>query len=274
MQVLDAALVRELLPGNIKLSYYPSVSSTNDVARQLLSSQQASAESHLVVTAEQTEGRGRRGRQWLSGHWGLAFSLGLQLPLSAAGMLPVGFASLSPAVALGVCAGMLQCLPNAALALKWPNDVYLNDAKCVGILLESTARATQLQLVIGIGVNLAPPHTVAQQLQRAITGVGELLLRQKISLEQLLVSITNSVLHTVDLHQNQGFQALQQQWQQRDWLQGQKIVIDGVEQAWQQGQIGQYKGIDAQGRLLIECDDGTLRTVDFGEVSVRRTLTP
>ncbi|TKW67489.1 MAG: biotin--[acetyl-CoA-carboxylase] ligase [Paracoccus denitrificans] len=105
-----------------------------------------------IMTHDQYEGRGRRGRAWAMPPGNFAGSLALRPRGSAAQVALYTFvAALALYDAIGLAAG-----PSARLALKWPNDVLLNGGKIAGILLESGGQGTQVTaLAVGIGVNLA-----------------------------------------------------------------------------------------------------------------------
>ena len=109
-----------------------------------------------IITHDQFQGRGRRGRDWAMPKGNFAGSLVLRPAGGASKAALYSFvAALALYDALGLAAG-----PSARLALKWPNDVLLNGGKVAGILLESTGQGGEVAaLAIGIGVNLlaAPP---------------------------------------------------------------------------------------------------------------------
>ncbi|SDL66593.1 BirA family transcriptional regulator, biotin operon repressor / biotin-[acetyl-CoA-carboxylase] ligase [Catalinimonas alkaloidigena] len=133
----------------------PSCHSTNDECALLL--QQGKAfEGTLISTDHQTAGRGQRGNQWESAaNQNLTFSVVL---------LPTFLRAdeqflLSMAVAVGVREGLARldhpALDPAALSVKWPNDIYYQDQKLGGLLLENTVRQVSLQHTIaGIGLNV------------------------------------------------------------------------------------------------------------------------
>jgi BirA family biotin operon repressor/biotin-[acetyl-CoA-carboxylase] ligase len=127
---------------------YPSVSSTQDTARGLVEAGEAGP-GHVIVADEQTEGRGRFGRTWLSPAGGLyaTYVVGLHPLLS----LAVGLAVARALVRHGVEA-----------ELKWPNDVLIGDRKLAGILIEAVGDVA----LAGIGLNLTEaPLDMAVSLQ-------------------------------------------------------------------------------------------------------------
>ena len=133
------------LPG-FTVEVVPEIDSTNsELMRRIRAGRQKPV---LLVAERQTAGRGRLGRQWDSGAGGhggaLTFSLALALE-------PHDWAGLSLAVGVSVA----RCL-HADLGLKWPNDIWLQDRKLGGILIETATLGGKRFAVIGVGINLMP----------------------------------------------------------------------------------------------------------------------
>lgn len=121
---------------------YPTLASTSDTAADLL----AAGESlpFAVTAAQQSAGRGQRGREWASPPGNLYITYALPRRTDAVPL--AGFAA-----ALAVREALSQWAPPEALQLKWPNDVLLKGRKVAGLLLENRPDA----LLVGIGINLA-----------------------------------------------------------------------------------------------------------------------
>ncbi len=139
------------------LALHTQVSSTNDLALQR--AQESVVLGHVEIADAQTSGRGMRGRQWHS-------PPGEDLYLSVVEALPHDMATLpilNLAVGMGVLETVDECVQKQAhpcqAALKWPNDTYLNERKCAGILIETlTPPAKHAAAVIGIGLNINRQH--------------------------------------------------------------------------------------------------------------------
>ncbi len=131
-----------------EIHYFESVQSTNTTAFHLLSQ---SAQCPLVVFAgEQTAGRGQRGKTWCSGRDSLTFSCATRFdqPLKRLSVLPT-------LLGITVCDAIEETTGKLKPQLKWPNDVIINDSKVSGILVETSTRATAIDCVVGIGINVA-----------------------------------------------------------------------------------------------------------------------
>ena len=139
------------LPDGFRLLHFPTIGSTNDEAKAL--ARTGAPEGTLVWADEQTAGRGRRGRAWLSPPGNLYMSL-IQRP----GGPPSQAAQLGFVAALGLGDALLELTgPGLRLSYKWPNDLLADSRKLAGILLESeTGTGERVDfVVIGAGTNLA-----------------------------------------------------------------------------------------------------------------------
>ena len=138
------------LPQGYRLVSFDSIGSTNDEAKRL--ALDGASEGTLVWAREQTAGRGRRGRVWVSPRGNLYTSLILRPDCLVSQAVQLGFVA-----ALAVGGALQAILPRLEpLAYKWPNDVLINGRKIAGVLLESEVTAANglTFLVIGVGVNL------------------------------------------------------------------------------------------------------------------------
>jgi BirA family transcriptional regulator, biotin operon repressor / biotin---[acetyl-CoA-carboxylase] ligase len=132
-----------------KILYLPSCHSTNDIAAELVRGQ-SFAEGIVVITDEQTAGRGQRGSHWLTTR-GANFTFSLVLKPTFLSISEQFL--LSQAVAMGVRAYLAFHTPIARV--KWPNDLYLGGDKIGGILIENALQGTRIaHSVVGIGLNI------------------------------------------------------------------------------------------------------------------------
>jgi BirA family biotin operon repressor/biotin-[acetyl-CoA-carboxylase] ligase len=131
--------------------HFETTDSTNDQARRLAA--EHPGEVLLVTAAEQTAGRGRRGRTWHSPRGGAWLTLVRPLTKPSA-----GYAGASLAAALGVHRAIVRVLPEVEtrLRIKWPNDLLIDGLKVAGILCEQfpAAAGAPPVLVVGVGINV------------------------------------------------------------------------------------------------------------------------
>ncbi|MFP3497230.1 bifunctional biotin--[acetyl-CoA-carboxylase] ligase/biotin operon repressor BirA [Pseudomonas sp. SIMBA_059] len=232
-----------------------SVDSTNAEALRLVDA--GSAAPFLVLAEQQTAGRGRRGRKWVSPY---AQNLYYSLVLRIEGGLRQ-LEGLSLVVGLAV----MQALREAGVqraALKWPNDVLVEDKKIAGILLElvgDPADICHVVLGIGINVNMQKAADVDQQWTSVQLEAGSSVDRN-----HLVARLGLQLQGYLDRHKSLGFSALQEEWEQNHLWQGRAVsLIAGVNQI-----DGVVLGIDRQGALRLSVD-GVEKTYSGGELSLR-----
>lgn len=222
------------------LKYYEEAESTNSIAVDLAKTDCETP--CLIVAKRQTAGRGRNSNAWWSGDGALTFTLLLDLPVRD--VADIGPFSLT--VGLAVCQSLERLAPAADLALKWPNDVYFNEKKICGILIERPV-ASEPRLAIGIGVNVNNSLANApEELKATATSlVDELELEQPLTIVLIdiirqLEELTRNHLHSRD--------ALLDQWRAYCLLTGREVTIE------QQGRElrGTCRGISESGALLVE----------------------
>lgn len=236
---------------------YDSVSSTNDVAREMAAS--GAAEGLCVIAREQTAGRGRQGRFWSSPPGeGLYLSLVLRPQLKAAD---------SAIVTLAAAVGLAETFKldfDVPADIKWPNDVLVSGRKICGILVESAIQNDQLQYaVMGIGVN------VAQGSFAGDIGVSatSLLLetRRRIEPEDFARPMLDRLerwYRTVITHPEQVIA----RWEDlSSYARRRRVAVESPE-----GTIeGSTRGLSPRGALIVEMDNGEIREVVSGEVRLR-----
>ena len=203
-----------------------------------------------VVTAEeQTSGRGRRGRAW-------AAPPGKALLYSAI-LRPLGreHALLPLAVPLAVCEAV-EALASLECRVKWPNDVWIEESKAAGVLLE--ARPPDWA-VIGIGLNLAiEPAEFPPDLRWPATSVG-----QGVTAAAALAAVNERLGLWVDASPGR----VLEEFAARDALRGREIRWEGAGADSPSG-AGRAEGIDDRGNLLVATDDGRRLSLGAGEVQL------
>lgn len=221
-----------------------SLPSTNDRARSW--ARDGAGPLSLVVAEEQTAGRGRGGRTWLSppgdGVW-------LSLLLSSRGIAVDSLLSLR--TGLGV-ARRLEALSGRPVGLKWPNDIFLGPGKAGGILCETVQGSVGgAMVIVGVGVNLVPPPV---QADYPVAGFAP--LEGTAVMEAVVEGILDAAAHEEETL----FPREAEAWRERDLLTGRRVRVE-------EGATGRVRGIDARGHLLLETETGR-RAVSAGAVRV------
>jgi BirA family transcriptional regulator, biotin operon repressor / biotin---[acetyl-CoA-carboxylase] ligase len=235
------------------LFFLPVCESTNSEAQQLLIKNKAT-EGCLVLTDEQTQGRGQRGNSWEA-------APGKNITLSVI-LSPVFLAVrhqfyLNMAVSLAV----LDLLREQGLAqakVKWPNDLYFEDKKLGGILIENTVNSTTIQhSIVGIGLNINQLHFGIDSATSLAAVIGtqldvkRLVARLMEMLEKRYLELRGGKLDKLKFEYLQGLYRYQEA---HAFVVGETRVT------------GQITGIDEDGRLAVEIDR-ELRYFAFKEIA-------
>jgi BirA family biotin operon repressor/biotin-[acetyl-CoA-carboxylase] ligase len=202
----------------------------------------------LVSAGHQTEGKGRLGRAWsdvADGSLLFSFVLRPQLAPARTGLLSL--------LAGAEMANAIRATTGRRVTCKWPNDLILHDAKVGGVLLESSvADAAVRYVVVGMGVNLEPPHDVP-----GAGGIGT-----TVGQRDLLVAFFTRFAAVYTAANRELPQRVRSAWLSLSATVGQVVrakTVDGREVT------GRAVGIDDFGSLLLSTDTGEAR-VTFGEV--------
>ena len=260
--------ISPILP-NFTVEVLPEIDSTNtELMRRAKAGQ---VEPILLIAEKQTAGRGRLGREWhdLAQRTetlpALTFSLGL--PLS-----PLNWSGLSLAVGLSIATSL-----HADIGLKWPNDLWLNDRKLAGILIETCVAVNlvenQRYVVLGVGINIAKPQ-ISQDMDQALPGLQ--LRRPPAWLQELmphidapeaLLRIAPDLVKTLLIFTEQGFAPFQSRFHARDVLRHRQISVDDNLANVDNKTSGMALGVNSNGELEIQTVQGK-KTINSSEVSI------
>ena len=240
------AVVAELPDFTVEV--LPSIDSSN--SELMRRARAGRTEPVLLVAETQTAGRGRRGRDWHSAApadvgASLTFSLGLPLHMR-------DWSGLSLAVGVSV-AGSLH--PD--VQLKWPNDLWWQDRKLGGILIETASLGEVRYAVIGVGLNIAPRE--AAGLSTPPAWLGELL--PGVDGPQALLRLAPPLVQAVRRFEARGFAPFQAAFLTRDALAGRGVTLSD-------GTAGVARGVNDRGALLVHTAAG-VQEVGSADVSVR-----
>lgn len=259
LDLLDASRILSVLSERtrsmLELRVLQSTGSTNSDASAWLNSS-TNGTCCVVLAEQQTAGRGRHGRVWVSPfaqnlYVSLAYELKGGVEALSGLSLVVGIALIRTLKALGV----------EDVALKWPNDVWLQGRKLAGVLVELQGEATSgWRVVIGIGLNV---HMRAEDGLAIDQPWISLDAAKVISRSELAARLIETLLDLLHEFSRKGFAAFVAEWSAFDALAGRRVQMDGGRL------VGVACGIDAAGALLLQLDQGELLVVNAGEVSVR-----
>lgn len=260
---LNALMIRARLPRKAKCRVVTldTVDSTNDEAMRQAS--QGSTMPLVVISREQTKGRGRLGRDWLSepnGNLYLSFVFQPQVP-------PEKLPTITPWVGVNLCS-FLADYAKISPQVKWPNDLQVDGLKLAGILTEARLDADRIRdLVIGCGLNLTPPNGGWQgDLAGRAVSLSEVTDRPT-DINHFAAGLVARLLKTCDAFQAGTFaDRLAELWHRYDTLRRREItLLHGRDKI-----TGIGHGIDHEGCLLLETAGGKMQSFRAGEVTIAK----
>jgi BirA family biotin operon repressor/biotin-[acetyl-CoA-carboxylase] ligase len=221
-------------------------------------------------TITQTSGKGRLGRSWISHpHQALTFSVAYPFKKNISEL-----SGLSLVCGLAVIKGISKAseisqedLKKLGLGLKWPNDIFFNNKKLAGVLLEGgQLDATQsIWIVIGIGINLTVTSDLENNIQRPIAGLDQISQVKAIDTDVLWFAILKELAEIIELFEQHSFAKFQEEWNSWDIYKNKTCTIIHNDEIQHEGF---ERGVDHQGHLLIESDN-KMQKIISGDVSLK-----
>lgn len=236
--------------------FLKEIDSTNEEAKR--QGEKGAENSFLVVSETQTKGKGRQGNCWLNSDYNnLAFSLLLKPNLSPENSIAVTLIS-----GLAVCRAFRKL--GIPAFLKWPNDLILNNKKCVGILTEMSCEVEKINyIVVGIGININSEH-FDKEISKKATSIyietGKKFKRAEI-LNCVLTEFEKVYSKFLDFGD---FSKFCDEYKNLCLNIGKKVKTVSKKNSV----FGKVVGISNKGELIVENDSGKVSVVS-GEVSVR-----
>jgi BirA family transcriptional regulator, biotin operon repressor / biotin---[acetyl-CoA-carboxylase] ligase len=261
MEYLDAAIIKEHLTGSLfsnNILIYKSLASTNNTAKELYL--QGAAHGTVVMAEEQIAGRGRMDRKWVSPPYkNILFSILLRPDIKAENVYAL---TLTLAVS-GIEA--IKAICNLSAMIKWPNDIYLNNKKLAGILTEFSIRGKKpAYVILGMGMNVNwSPDEETGMLFKSTSLIKE--NRREVSRNRLMAEILKRFEWLYNDIVDDKMEEFSERCNSLSILTGKMVSVDTGE-----GLIsGKAIGIDKDGGLFIEMQDGNIKKILNGDVSLR-----
>ena len=216
---------------NMNVEIFNKINSTSTYAREAFNGSPL-----LVCASMQTEGRGRQGKSFYSPKKGLYFSLALPKEYN--------FTHLTALCGVSVCKA-IEDLTDLKPEIKWVNDIYVNDKKVCGILVE----ATENGVIIGIGINLK-----TKKFPDEIAGLAG-SLNKRVSKTRLISEIVNNILTMKDF---------KDYYKEHSYVLGKKIFFIENNEKYE----AFAEDIDENFGLVVRTED-KLKTLSSGEISLK-----
>jgi BirA family biotin operon repressor/biotin-[acetyl-CoA-carboxylase] ligase len=220
------------------------VDSTNTFAKEKL----LNKDYLVVISEQQTAGRGRQGKEWYSPNAGNIY-------------MTIKFKDKNPAP-LSLIIGLLisEAMDSVSgqkinAGLKWPNDLLINKKKICGILIESEMNADEVEFIVGIGINYSLPKK--ESWWGEIGKLADILPREK---------LMNSILQNIINYKENGYKNWKDAWENRCMHIG--IELKALSNNQKDTDIGIFKGINEEGKMLLQTER-KLRIISSGECSIK-----
>jgi BirA family biotin operon repressor/biotin-[acetyl-CoA-carboxylase] ligase len=234
--------------------HFASVGSTNDLA---LDAFRAGRTDPLWITADQqVDGKGRRGRNWVSPPGNFYGSLLLVNPAPSEALPQLAFV-----VSLAMHKALSRALPPNAqqhLTVKWPNDLLYDRKKIAGILMEANHVSGRTGIVIGCGINCATSPVTAPYAVTNFSAEGQVLSPDAVfelfSAEMLIA--------LAQWQAGANFASVREEWLQRASGVGEEITVRLNDRELK----GRFSGLDATGRLLLSHPENGTSVISAGDV--------
>jgi BirA family biotin operon repressor/biotin-[acetyl-CoA-carboxylase] ligase len=239
-----------------EIHFSQEVISTNTLAMGLAAD--GAPEGTVVIAETQTGGKGRLGRKWISPKGNLYLSVVLRpnIPMHKAPLI-----TLTGAVAV---ASAIRTMCGLEAGIKWPNDILFSGKKVSGLLTEMSAEQDRIRhIVLGIGVDV---NMEMAELPAEVRGLTTTLAAEagaKINRTALLQQLLRDL--ECWYHRFLGNEGdVLNEWQKLNMTIGNRITVSGAGEALD----GLAQGVDSDGRLIVRLDNGTIRTIAAGDVTI------
>jgi len=260
---LDIEKLRTLLDGRSyghTIQHHMLTHSTQDIAAQLL--REGAADGLLVLAESQTAGRGRHGRAWFSPE-----GTGIYMSVLLKARVPGRYAPQLTIVAAAALCRVLRRLTDIDIRMKWPNDLYAEDRKISGILIESYTEAGKNRFILGAGISVnVLQEQYPEWLQDKATSLRALTGKEW-DRERIIADFLTELDALIELYLSEGFRVFRTIWETYAWAPQHPIDMDtprGIIRVRQHA-------IDEDGALVVQLEDGSYMTVYSGSMSVDRS---
>ncbi|TDT68544.1 BirA family biotin operon repressor/biotin-[acetyl-CoA-carboxylase] ligase [Hypnocyclicus thermotrophus] len=229
---------------------FDSLDSTNNYLKNL----KTVVGDEVIIAKTQTNGRGRRGNEWASYEGAALFSFVLlkdyNLSIEKYTKLPfiVGISVLK----------VLKSIVNLEFKFKWTNDIYLNNKKISGILVENINN----RFIIGIGININ--NTNFGKFKDIATSL-KLETEREFDIESIIKKVIEQFEKEFSNYKNNGWKEQLEYINNYNYLFNKEIIVKNINNSYQ----ARAKEIDITGKLIIE-KDNNIEKIDIGEISIKK----
>ena len=257
-EAIRKSLRTEWLGKGDSLIFFPTIDSTNEEAKRR--AEKGAPHGLMLVSDEQTAGKGRRGRSWSSPHGTMTAMSYLLRP-----EIPADLASMLTLVMALACMRAVEITSGVPAMIKWPNDIVIKGRKVSGILTEMVPEGERIKyVVIGTGINVNQkefPEEIAETATSLFIETGQLTSRSLITAE---CARQFEECYGI-FERDRDLRNLRDEYNSKCVNTGNRVKVLDPKGEY----VGSSEGITDSGKLMVRLEDGGIAEVDSGEVSVR-----
>lgn len=256
--LLDQREIKNHIAQNVELTVFETIDSTNQYLKQF----KHHKNTKICIAEQQTAGKGRFSREWYS-----PFGKNIYLSCLYPFQKDVSeLAGLSLLTSLAIIKILQDMGINEHLFVKWSNDIIYNSKKLAGNLIEVQAEThATCQAIIGIGLNVNMLHDPENNVSQHWTSVHK-ILNKYVDRNDLCIRLINHLMTYLKIFETNGFEIFMDEWNKVDYLKNKCISLN----IFNEKISGKVLGINAQGYLLLQLSDGSVRVCSSGEASLLR----
>ena len=244
MNTLNKSKILKNIPAErLKLSLFDTIDSTNAECKRIV----LEKDIHVIISNEQTHGKGRVGKIWSSPNSG-----NIYMSIAYKGLLQK--APLSLIVGIICQRSIKQLIGSDLIGLKWPNDIICSTKKVGGILIEKEIMGQDVLNIIGIGLNLNLPN---KELWWGDLSSFNLESKRNELINNIIIELINFIDNDMDRWVEEWEDLCTHMNSQINIKQNNKIIDSGI-----------FTGINEDGSVKIASKDGNIKIYEFGEISI------
>ena len=244
MNILNKFKILKNIPAErLKLSLFDVIDSTNAECKRIV----LEKDIHVIISNEQTHGKGRVGKVWSSPDSG-----NIYMSIACKGLIQK--APLSLIVGIICQRSIEKVIGSDLIGLKWPNDIIYSKKKIGGILIEKEIMGQDILNIIGIGLNLNLPN---KESWWGDLSSFNLELKRNELINNIIIELINFIDNGIDQWVDEWEGLCIHMNSEINIKQNNKIIDSGI-----------FTGINQDGSVKITSKDGNIKKYEFGEISI------
>lgn len=257
ISLLDLKKIKKSHPSIFTIHLFETIDSTNEYLKKIKNVKQPV----FCLAEHQTQGKGRFNRKWYS-PFGQNIYLSCRFPFKKD---VSELAGLSLVVGLVVRKTLKQFGLDDRLKVKWPNDIYYDNKKLSGVLIEIQAESHDgiSHAIIGIGINVNLLSSNATQISQPWISMRK-ILNQMIDRNLICRLLIQHLIENLNEFEAKGFSPFMDEWMLADCLMNKTIMLRNLKEKLK----GTVRGINHQGQLLLQLNDGSIKALSSGDATI------